>query len=123
LFEKYFWNGFAAFAASILKFWASKALQFFAKKIKNRAHSALRTSCNRICIFFCRALRFKLRVSFSATESFHLRRRFFKISAPKTLQIFVQNSPSARVRRCAIEKITFGNCARLHLVVCCFQNA
>ena len=34
-----------------------------------------------------------------------------------------QAPASGRVRRCAFEKIAFGNCARLHFVVRCFQIA
>ena len=46
-----------------------------------------------------------MRANLSCTEILHLRHRFFKFSASKTPQISAQNSPTARVRRCASQTV------------------
>ena len=51
-----------------------------------------------------------------------MRRRFFKLSASKTLQFFAENSLTARVRRSASQKIADGNGDRHRVVMRCLQN-
>ena len=71
------------------------------------ARAAFCTSFNYIFAFCCRCLLLDTRANRFASDFLHLRHRFFKFSAPKTLQFSAQNSPNARVRRCASDKIAF----------------
>ena len=102
------------------KFSAPKTRQFFAEKIQNRMRSDLRTSSNHRCASSCRALHLKMRENLSAIDFLHFYCRVCKFLASKTLQFSAQNSPTARVRRCASAKIAVGDGARLLMVMNCF---
>ena len=121
--RKFFETEFPRLRRRFFTFSAPKTQQFFAGKIKNRARSALRASCNRLCVCSCHSLLLKMRANLSANKFLHLRHRFLKLLAPKTLQFSAENSLTARVRRCTSDKIALEDCARLHLVVRCRQTA
>ena len=113
---KFFATEIPRLRRQFFKFSVLKTRQFCADNFENRARVTLCATCNRACAFCCRALHLRMRESLLATDFLHVRRRFCKFSASKTLQVSAQNSPFGRVRlHFNTAFVSFSSCAAVQI--------